>query len=517
MFYIITASSDTYITNKILQNKFRATDSNVGRAGTLDLFKLYDESMYTENGVILTSSVSELSRILIKFDYSDVIPLTSSSLDLNSDTFKAELRLTEVKTGAPVPRNFNVVAYPLAVKFDEGSGKSTSGFSDIDTCNFITASTNSGSPVAWNSEGAGAGGYLGSDGIDYVTSGSINNVELDFGSSMFFDEGPGDLVLDVTNHFSSSISSDMENHGFRISFSGSDESDTKTRFVKRFISRHSRNKLLVPRIVLTWDDSIRDNHLDLQFNVPSSLFLKNFVSGRPANLVSGSSLTELTGEDCLKVRFVSGSGTNNEKTFVVNASQYVASTDGSGMTGVYYGTFNLNQFNTAFFGKTPNYVDEIELKEIWSSNDLTVAYRSGSIKIRKPHASVSGFSNRRLHISVVNAQSSYRQGDKANFRLFIEDLDKTINEKAYKLPRRRKSEVLDVAHYRLVDKETKTVIIPFDKTTNSTKLSTDAEGMYISFFTAGLPKGRTYTLHLLVNDQGIERLFTLDDVSFTVV
>ena len=70
MFYILTASSDTYITNKILNNKFRATDANMGRAGTLDLFRLYDESIFTSNGNIVTSSVEELYRLFVKFDYS---------------------------------------------------------------------------------------------------------------------------------------------------------------------------------------------------------------------------------------------------------------------------------------------------------------------------------------------------------------------------------------------------------------------------------------------------------------
>ena len=517
MFYIITASADTYITNKILQNKFRATDANVGRAGTLDLFKLYDESRFTESGTVVTSSVSELTRILVKFDYSDVVALTSRSLDINSDSFKAELRLSEVKTGAPVPRNFNVVANPLAVSFAEGSGRSTSQFSDVDAANFVTASISGGSPVAWNVTGSGQGGYLGSTDIDYITSGSIGGEEMDFGSSFFFNEGPGDLILDVTKQVSSSLANDMTNHGFRIAFSGSDESDTKTRFAKRFLSRHSRNKLFVPRILLTWDDSIQDRHLDLQFNVSSSLFLKNFISGRPYNLVSGSSLTELTGENCMNLRFVSGSGKTTETTFNVNVSQHTGSTDGSGMTGVYSGTFNLDEFNTSFFGTTPKSVNEIELQEIWSSNDLTVTYYSGSIKIRKASRSISGFSNRRLHITVVNAQPAYREGDRANFRIFVEDLDLSLKEKAYKLPRKRKSEVFDIAYYRLVDKETGTVVVPFDKVRNSTRVSKDAEGMYISFLTSGLPKGRTYTLHLLVNDQGTERLFTLDDVSFVVV
>ena len=37
MYRILSASKDTYITNKIINKSFRATDSNVGQAGTLDL------------------------------------------------------------------------------------------------------------------------------------------------------------------------------------------------------------------------------------------------------------------------------------------------------------------------------------------------------------------------------------------------------------------------------------------------------------------------------------------------
>ena len=47
MYRILSASKDTYITNKIINNTFRATDSNVGQAGTLDLFKLYNENTLT--------------------------------------------------------------------------------------------------------------------------------------------------------------------------------------------------------------------------------------------------------------------------------------------------------------------------------------------------------------------------------------------------------------------------------------------------------------------------------------
>ena len=64
MYRILQALQDTYITNKIVNNSFRATDANVGQAGTLDFFKLYDESKLPGT----SSNVIELSRTLIKFD-----------------------------------------------------------------------------------------------------------------------------------------------------------------------------------------------------------------------------------------------------------------------------------------------------------------------------------------------------------------------------------------------------------------------------------------------------------------
>ncbi len=517
MFYILTASADAYITNKISQNKFRATDANTGQAGTLDLFRLYDESTFISSGQRITSSVEELTRLLVKFDYSNLVSMTSSSLDINHSSFKAVLRLSEVKSGVPVPRNFNVVAYPLAVPFTEGSGRNVTSFSDVDAVNFVTASYTNGSANLWNLSGSGQGGYLDSSGIDYVTSGSIGGEEIDFGASQFFDSGVGDIELDITKVVSSSLANNIVNNGFRISFSGSDETDTKTRFVKRFASRHSGNKLITPRILLTWDNSIQDRHLDLQFNVSSSLFLTNTVSGEKTNLVGDSSLTELVGPDCILLRFISGSGTNSETKFTVQASQHTASTTNAGMKGVYSGTFNLNEFNTTFFGKTTLPRNDVELLEIWSTNDESVGFYTGSITIKNPARSTAGFSNRRLNVTAYNALPEYKEGSKAVIRLFIEDLDQSYNEKAYKLPRNRKSAVVDKAYYRIVDKETGEIIVPFDKLSNSTRLSKDSDGMYFSFFTSGLAKNRSYNVDLLLSDGGIERLVELKDISFTVV
>ena len=82
MYRILTASSDAYITNKIINNSFRATDSNTGQAATLDLFKLYAESTSGSD-----SSPTEISRLLLKFNLKPLRALTGSILDINHSSF----------------------------------------------------------------------------------------------------------------------------------------------------------------------------------------------------------------------------------------------------------------------------------------------------------------------------------------------------------------------------------------------------------------------------------------------
>lgn len=57
MYLNITASKDTYIQNKILNNRYRCSDANVGHAGTLDLFKLYGESALPSTEAVNQSEV----------------------------------------------------------------------------------------------------------------------------------------------------------------------------------------------------------------------------------------------------------------------------------------------------------------------------------------------------------------------------------------------------------------------------------------------------------------------------
>ena len=518
MFLIITASKDTYITNKIINNEYKAEDANVGRAGTLDLFKLYNESTYMSGSTKITSSVDEISKLLLKFDYSTLMALTESSCNINHSTFNAKLELFELNLGAPVPRDFYVVSYPLSQSFSEGSGRDVNNFGDIDAANFITASYSNNSAVTWNMTGSGAGGYLGASDIDFITSGTLaGSTATDFGSTQYFEAGPGNMSLDITTVLSGVLAGKIPNYGFLIGFSGSYGYDQKTRFVKRFASRHSKNTIKVPRILITWDDSFKDGHLGFYFNSSGSLFFKNSVNGANTNLLSGSALTSLTGEDCLLLTIVSGGlGTNHETKLYFTASQRTGSTSGAGRTGIYSASLLLNSFSSTFFD-TMKSTDEIELTEIWSSMDKTVAFKTGSITVKKSKPGSSGFTVSDFLINPIGLRQEYRQNTRATIRLFIEDITAQLKAKSFKIPRSIKTIILDEAYYRIKDVQTGTILVPFDDERNSTKLSVDSEGMIIEFRTTGLPLLRPLTIDLLIKDEGFERLKELPSINFQVV
>jgi len=88
MIKIISASADTYITNRIVSTRLRATDANVGSAGTLDLFKLYNESKLTGD-----DAPTELTRLLVKFDLGEIRSLTGSLFDTSASSFKCKLKM----------------------------------------------------------------------------------------------------------------------------------------------------------------------------------------------------------------------------------------------------------------------------------------------------------------------------------------------------------------------------------------------------------------------------------------
>ena len=58
--------------------------------------------------------------------------------------------------------------------------------------------------------------------------------------------------------------------------------------------------------------------------------------------------------------------------------------------------------------------------------------------------------------------------------------------------------------YRVRDHESGDIIIPFDSSDNSTKLSSDSTGMYFDFYMSSLPRGRSYVFDYLIKQNGFD-------------
>ena len=465
-----TASSDTYITNKIINGNTRVTDANVGRASVLDIFKLYDESslptteksnspgdfnLDTDADGTCETAI-ELSRALIKFDLGKINSLTGSKLNLNSSNFSAHLKLFDVRSGHAVPRGFTVMAIPLSQSFDEGQGRDLSSFNDIDVSNFITASYSNGTTSVWNGQGASTSGSLGTLNVDLVDKANFGdgsgNRELVFNQK--FVEGTEDLSLDITAFVSASVAGLIDNHGFRISFTGSEETDSKSRFIKRFASRHVSNPHIRPRIEVSFDDSKFDHHENFFFDMSGSLFLNQ------------SQDTALVDRDTSLAKLVASAG-------------------------------------------------KIKFEEYWVSTDETYGYHTGSVTISKIDRNSSNFITNEVSVHAINLESEYRTDDEITVRVFGRNFEKE-NDDPVKVPYSRKSESFEKIYYRIKDFDSGKTVFDFGEKDNSTRLSTDSEGMFFDFHIDVLPVGRSYTFEYLIVDRGIRKIVADKNAVFRV-
>lgn len=508
MYRILTASKDTYITNKIINSKFRATDANVGNAGSLDLFKLYNEN--TLLGV--TGSI-ELSRILIKFPIGDITAMdTTGLIDINDNSFKCEVKLHDVYGGQTTPSNFRVVLFPLAQTFDEGSGFDVVSFSDVMSTNFVTASFVNGSAVAWNTPGANASGSLGGSNLDIYTSGTLagpnGSSVVSLSPTQVFETGTEDLLIDVTRIVSGTVSGQIPDAGFLIAFSGSFEKNKKSYFVKRFASRNVQVASLRPKMIIKFDDAQTDRHSNFIFNVTSSLYLRNYQYGNLANVLSGAAGSQLTGNNCMTLKLESGSF---KKTYQVSQ----ALNGRHRQTGVYSASFAVSSFDTLLYEQA-NLTGSVTFNEVWTNSSETVTFLSSSLTINRANRSVSNLQNQNnLLVTVLNLNDEYRSGEVVNLRVFAENRDRPIT--VVRTPYEKKSQIFSEMYYRVRDSIDGSILIDFDKARNSTKLSTDKDGMFFTFHTDSLPAGRTYSFDFLIRRDGKDTVIKDAASKFKVV
>tara|TARA_Y100001937_G_scaffold66933_2_gene91513 strand:- start:2235 stop:3464 length:1230 start_codon:yes stop_codon:yes gene_type:complete len=263
MRYFITPTQDTWISNgssKITGESFK--DQNFGRDQILELKKEF-----------FNNSFDHQTRVLVNFegtDFTDLREKVQSGAITNPKYF---LRLYEAEGNAELSTTYDLVANPLYQAWSEGTGKfgdrpkNTNGCSWENTFNpiggnEITWSFNpDASPqfIEFDSTFEEAESFFNSVSSSDFLSGSSKNggvwiIDKGFEASQSFNLQTPDIEMNVTDIVNKWVDKDIENYGFILRFSGSQETDSETFGQLKFFSRNTHT-IYQPRLEVVWDDS----------------------------------------------------------------------------------------------------------------------------------------------------------------------------------------------------------------------------------------------------------------------
>ena len=504
MYRALKADRDSYITDRIIKGSPRM-DANTGESGTLDVYKLYG---LNKSG---SASLSELTRLLVHFDLDPLrSAYASGALDITSPTFNVKLKLHDVYGGQTTPRNFTLKVYPLSRSWDEGRGRDVVFYQDSDIVNFLTASFENGIASTWFASGANAKGQLGAANIDVVSTANLGAGVVSLATSQSFVDGTENLEVDVTRVVSATLAGLLPDYGFRVSFTETQEDDTRTRFVKRFGSRQAVDPDKRPQLITRYNDSKISHQSAFFFDEPGTIFMAKYARGAPANVVSGSSLTQITGTNCMLVKmwtYYSTSSGYQQYAQYATASQFLVGNVYT--TGLYSATFTINSsepnlrqlITNATLSESNRYV---RFNEVWSSFDGTIAYHSATIDVNLPDTTLGPFRSRQYHVNVPNTATEYSPTDVVRFRCFVFDQLNPVYTYV-RVPQVEKSLVLE-AHYSVRDVISDRIVVPFDRVYNSTRMSADSEYLYFDVWMETLVPGRSYALDVMIVDGGNEEI-----------
>ena len=118
------AIADNTISNafdQTLLSSNRATGSNMGAADILEVFQIYGQA---------TTSSAELSRILIKFNTTDISTDRTDGKIPASGSVKFFLNLYNAKHSSTLPENFDLTISAVSASWEEGTGLDMVNYTD---------------------------------------------------------------------------------------------------------------------------------------------------------------------------------------------------------------------------------------------------------------------------------------------------------------------------------------------------------------------------------------------------
>ena len=220
-YYFLTASKDASI-------YLQQPNQNTGFDEILEISKIY------------YGSVKDVSHSLIKFDMGYV------SKSISDGTIKladSTLILKETKS-EEIPLEYTIYANPISGSWEMGMG---TRFDNITT-----------SGVSWNYREGDSKFEWVENGFESYTTSSINNGVggvwyTNYEASQTFNYQTADINMDVKSILRAWMSSSIQNNGFILKYSNSNESDTQDYGILKFFSKET-NTIYQPKIRIGWDD-----------------------------------------------------------------------------------------------------------------------------------------------------------------------------------------------------------------------------------------------------------------------
>ena len=453
------ATKDNTITNAYKQNLItRATGSNMGASDILEVFSIYGQA---------TTSSSELSRILIQFDTSEISSSRQSNLIPASGSVNFYLRMFNCVHQHTVPEDFRLVVAPISSSWDEGIGLDMDGYSDADESNWVKRTSSSN----WTVQG---GDFLTGSGASFT--------------SQSFSTGLEDLTLDVSEQVERWISGVTGNYGFGVFLTSSVESDTVSYYTKKFFGRGSEFFFKKPVLEARWNDSKKDNRGN--FVISSSilsaadnlntLYLYNIYKGQYKDIAG------LTG-DKLIVSLYRGALTDSSPTsFTASKVE----------TGVYSASVYLNTTASIIY-------------DVWSTGSTAPAnngartkqYYTGSIEPIS-HTALSYNPSDSYIVNITNLKLAYESDEKARFRVYARN--KNWNPTIYTVASTNiETSKIENLYYRITREADNLIIVDFS--TGSLKYSLtsyDFQGNYFDFDMSLLEPNYSYVISFLIDENG---------------
>lgn len=452
------ASKDSTITNAFKENFIhRAKEANMGASDVLEVYSIYSQK--TEEVVDDPGT----SRVLIDFPVDKIRKDRESGVLPLSGNVQFMMKMFNTPHPFSLPYEYHLSVSPLSQSWDEGRGLDMEYFKDVGAVNWISAT----STTSWNTEGG-----------DFYES---------LEKKQFFEEGPEDLEIDITDFVESWLTGSIPSYGLMVKLSSSHEQEKTTFYTKKFFARGTQYFYKKPCIEARFDATVKDDRnrfynfnpfVDMEDNL-NTLYIYNRYKGSLKNL-------RTVGTGSIYVRLYSSADLPlGDPLMLLNQSYVVTGSWVS--TGIYKAEIGVDTLH--------DYVYDIWFDE----QDKPIGY-GGKIEVKHAGDREENFAIDDYIISITNLKQKYSKKEEARFQVFVRKEQWNPNSYTSVL-NTPEPELIDNMYYSIRRTADDLEIVPYGTGSfNHTRLSYDKTGNYFDLDMSLFEPGYTYEINFCVSD-----------------